>query len=668
MHFIYILLLQLYWLSFFVIGCGVLTLLGKKNIFVRDLSNSPVSQVFFTASCLGLTSQLAYIIPGYFFGWPLSLFALYYALTVAASVLILLKRRKPIIVNLRKRWHLQDVTAISIFLGLVIALGCFFSLKTGSLVDGDPRVFVSIIHQWLATGHLSFDDPYFGGNGIMNIGYSTNVLFALRALGAYLTGMSAVNVWFYSGAFMLLMMWSGFYSLCRHFLPAYLHKTWPAAITALLPFFMSRIVRDVSLPTVTALMWVCLFIIGLKIYLVKRSYFLLVVSCALLAATHSLNAAIAGMFLVFFGASLLVMKSLNLKQAICLIGCAGILFLPMICALFFPRYIADYQLQAAWPIQTITGLPIVKVPRFFSSPIFIAIDLLVIVYICLHKFVGNNSLLKIFYALIGVAVVLGYDPKIAGVLGLLFILINAKGKPVKILISTLIVFYVFMAFNPIVVAALQDKLPFWGFQRFADFNTLHFIAPIIGIMYFIYLPLKVFKINNAEIKSSYAVIIIYLGAIPFLTGVPLRMPWDQGYPIKTQVAQLARLDTIQAMKPYVEGQMIVSNDPDILTSIPNVMQANFISLPNEGPSPLANRFKRDACYKKITSELAEKDVVNAGVGVVMVRVNEHDAFVRLAASRPFLKHYASVDGYKIYKVTSRLQPQQHAACSIPYQQ
>lgn len=655
MYLVRIFLLQLYWFSFGLIGLGLLLLARRYALaprFVKFCRQTHPIILFLIVISLGMAAMLVYIVPAYVFLWPLWALKLFYVSLLVAAVTIVGRNWQICLAAARRQMQgVHFSLPLLLFVG-VITLVYLTSLRVGGLIDGDAKVFISMTHQWLATGRLSLDDPYFGWNGVLNIGYSTNLRFALGALGADLIKLPAVETWFYSCAANLVLVWLSFLALGRTFLPGKRHTIWLYAIAAIMPAIFIDNFHAANLPATTALIWTILLIIGVIVYLDQKSAVLLVLAALLLATTHSFNALMAAGFLLFL-VLLLLFRSPRFKSILVLGGVSLLLLAPPTWALLFPRYIKGDQLAVAWPTQTLGGFHILVWPSW-GGLLLLGVGIGAIAsYFWVHRLIKNRQLLGVMYGLIGTVVFLSYDERLLSLVGLAYVWYMAKSYQARAVVVGLWLYFAVLAYNPVIVYIAHDIVPYWAFKRFADFNVLHFVTPIVGIFVLIHFAFDKLGLRRTYERSALVGIMVTLAVVSFIAQVDLAWPWQPGFPSYVQSKQVATLATIRQLKDEINGKIIYSNDPVILTSIPNLVTANMVSLPYEGPSPLANRFRRDDCFGKLEQSLSEADLASARVDVVLAYTRQDSRFDNLAGSKPYLRFRKSTAYYKLYQFVGK---------------
>jgi hypothetical protein len=216
-----ILLIQLFWFSFCVIGfmevklCIAVCSRVRNSPFVSFLRSTHKLSAAFILWSIGAGTLLLYIIPAYIFEWPMSILGLFYFLLVIMTVIFFIRRRTTFIKIFKQQLFMRRSNVHIVF---IVAAALIFnysiSLKSGGPLSGDAQVFIGKIYQLANSGHFTLADASFGKNGVVQPGYSTNFLFGLQALLSHILHITAYRVWLYSNAFQLLLIWLSFFFSC----------------------------------------------------------------------------------------------------------------------------------------------------------------------------------------------------------------------------------------------------------------------------------------------------------------------------------------------------------------------------------------------------------------------------------------------------------------------
>lgn len=639
---------------------------------VKFLKNTHALVFFTVAVTIGMATFIVYVVPAFIMNWPLLGLKFLYIILLLASLVVLINKRSELL-----KWLMQikKNSPFSIFIipsALVIITSYITSLRAGGLVDGDARVFIAMINQWISTGHINLADPYFGWNGVLNLGYSTNLLMSLRAVAGSLFNITAQNVWLYSNAFFMFLIWISFYSLAWVFIPDKKLKSWAYVILSLLPILYTSYFFTASLPAAIASAWIILIIIGFKHYFKSNNFFLLLIGCLLISTTHVLYAAMTAAFIVLLITIMIIYRTLDRKKAITLVSLFLLLIIPVVAALSFPHHFVgtgSENLSFAWPTINFMGFRILRPNNFTFSPVII-FDLALLASIFLvHKVIKQKKYLFIFYILLTILLIMLIDNLLISLIGYGYIIYANKDKAVRLLLLCLLFFYGLFAYNPIIIKLAEKTVPFWAFTRLNQLNIFGYAASIIGLLFVINFIVNKLSQKKAVIISGWIALILVPTILPFFSQTAISYPWHAGFSSAAQARQLSSLQALSSLKEVVENKLVFSNNPVILSSLPDVVNANFVNV-DWSYSPLANGPLRNRCAEHLKKTLSELDLNSARVNIVISDITISQDFDKLAASKPYLHFIKQIKGYKLYKFRTLSGSFENKSqyCNFPYRQ
>jgi hypothetical protein len=218
-----VILLQLYWLSFLLIGlAGLLAFIKlypkQSQALTAICKASPVATVALTA-VVGIASFVPLIAIAYVFEISVKLVEVCYLVILVTSA-VYLCRFGPLFKRMLKGWRPRTVTGWCVLLFVIgsLLLDYILCLRATAPLSADAPVHIARINL-IANGSYAFADPYFGNHGVVDPRYSANLMLGLQALGAKLIHMTALQVWLYSLGFFRLLIWLALYFLSFNLLP-----------------------------------------------------------------------------------------------------------------------------------------------------------------------------------------------------------------------------------------------------------------------------------------------------------------------------------------------------------------------------------------------------------------------------------------------------------------
>ena len=669
-----IILLYFFWLSFFVIGlafCIVLEHFKKAKSFVDYIRNNHPLVIYCILTSIGLACFIPFITLAMWLEISLWVIKVVYVLIVMTSLSVCVWKRHMLIAKLRFKPTNLRLSFEGIFYCSVLSIVGFSAFKVGGYISGDATIFISMIRQFIAKGSFTFADPYFGWNGVMNIGYSINLANALRALGSSLIGLTPLEVWQYSNLFFLILFFVSVFCLFYNFLPKK-YLSWSFIIASTVPLAFRSLLLYESLPSRICLIWTVLFFIGIKRLLEGKGYFVLILASLLLASTHSLHATFAGVFLITLVFFLFVTKQLSKHILIVSVVAMPILFAPITLALRIPRFIPPAEFVPV--IQKLNMGLRLAIPLdlyFVWSRVFILIGLIVL-FLFLHKLVKNIRLLRIGYVIIGLGLIFDYNNKIFSLLGFLALLILNESKKIRVFIVAVFLFTTLTAYNPLLTDFLLKVLPAWAISRIADFNIFHFFAPVLGALFLIHYARQKLPKNMLNDSIYLLVIGMYFTYIPYLSATfnPLT---NLGHTVAQQESFAQDLVQLQTIKQEINNKILYTNDRDLVRLIPNIAIVNVVATPTGGPSPLANVFLRRQCFEALEERLDYNDLLAAKVDSIIASTKYDSKFDELARTKTYLRLTKQSGDLKVYDFIkdNKLEGSQlvkSSSCNIPWRQ
>jgi hypothetical protein len=669
-----ILLLQLFWASFALIGFSILLFCSKnrrfnKNIFLNFLFKT--HPLVFITACLvtGIASFVVVIAPAMFFELKIWVVFIAYVAALAGSIAALFQYKRT-----RKSIHLDWSYKGYLYAALVVLMLDFvLSLLVGGQLDGDAKFELARI-QLYANARLGLSDAVFGENGIPVTIYSTSTLHALQAVASKLLDVSVAWVWFYSHAFYRLIIWLSFFSLTWSILSKTVYRKWAYIVLLLLPLMHGGVFMEPELHNRIVLAWTAIFITGVKLWLERKGAFLLVVGSVLIATSHPLNAVMAAGFLALVSVVLALAKLLTKQELTTILPILLLLITPIGFYYYYPHGITDAGFYDS--PSSGSGISLQQIGPFWIADARVPLSFLIIgVYIVLLGYLVLASRITktkqrlLVYGLVISGVVLVYDPLMLSLLGYGYMIYISKNKRTKITLLLLITYLALVMYNPVLLTLGHDTVPLWAISRFQDFNVLAYVAPIIGLLCIAVLPLEKWKYHRLAGYACIGTAMVLVFIVPLT------------YPLKIQhlsasfgdrAGKRERLDTLEnigSFEKQLRDQVVLSDDPVLSAIIPGAVVANVLSIENEANThPAVHIKQRKLCAQILIEKMQPNDLQASGVTAIITRSLPGSNFINLLEDRADIRLVEQARGFRIYKVRSNSAEKSqgsYSVCSIP---
>lgn len=673
-------LLQLFWLSFCVIGYGEAriyrSLQAKKSSKPGSLlAGSHWLTKALLAFVLGMASFAPLVVLGILWQWSIFIVEAVYILLLLLSCTVVIVHRKDFFrrPELKKPAHIDGLLASVAF---IIVVAAFLSLLLrGGMVGGDAKFEIAQINLF-AQSHLTLADPVLGVNGVPATVYSFSIQHTLQAVAVNILHMPAARVWFYSWAFFELIIWVSLFTLLWELLDTKVRSTWAYCTLILLVLSGSQPLTNASYHNVIVFAWECVLLLGIKQWLEARKYLALYLGAFLIASAHPLNSLMAASFLGLFLVALALIKRLPKKNEVFkLMPIFVVLLAPIALYFYYPHGIT----KAGFNDGPLIGptLHLYKIgPIFFSSisyrlPMFVVpVALFVWLTIWAVKHSQVSLLRKVAPYLTLIPLLLVFPPAILSLIGFFYLFTRARPKELKILIILLVVFDVLIFYNPLILTLSHGRIPLWALSRFQGFNTLAFVASTIGLLYVCMLPFHNLKQGGTHLTArlSLAVIPLSLVLLPVLHPEAPSLSTFAFESAASNRNNLRDYQVLNSLSPAMRGQIIFSDDPDLPARIPAAVVTNVFSIDNEAnANPAVHIAQRKVCAQKLRQSFTYNDVEAAGITAVVTSPNSSNHFKNMLKQQKFISWQAGSHGYNVYKVL----PLAHYAapvssvCNIP---
>ncbi len=667
----HILIVQLFWLSFIVIGFFETVFLLKLKLFNSSknfidflrTTHVLVSLLIFWA--IGASSFLIYIIPAYIFEWPISFLAFIYVFILICSIVLLFIDRKNWIMLFKKQIIIKKSSLIILlFIGGLVLLNYIISIKTGEDPYGDAATHIAKIYQIASGGRFTLADPYFGYNGVVQPGYSTNFLFAIESLVSYLFHINPVDVWKYSYSFVQLMLDVSIFSVLWVYLKNSKYFNYFCYLMlAYLPYLSNHAIFFTELPRYTNMIWFSLLFIGIKLLIEKDIKIIFFVAVILTATTHTFNATILTGFLSIILLIYGLLGLLNKKLFYPIFLAIIILMIPIIYALSYPTH-----LNPGYSLKVVHYGPFIieAIPKLSLICFQIAVNVFFLIYLLNYQKIKTKKMRLMTHFFIIICLIISFNLTSITFVGFFYLIYINKNLKVRLLLSIAMGYYAMIVYNPIVVPFLVRSVPQWAVNRFIDINIFSFALPLLSFTLILIAPLLSWGYKRITLTMGIFILVLFVplpfgnGYSTFLIQIPpfnISSNWSENL---TTLDQIARLN----------NRTIFTNDPFLPVTIDDVSRIHIINNYGAGAAPMANYIIRDKCAETLNQNLRLYDLKAAGVNTVIAyKIGENNKFNKLASSKSYLKLVKAIHEYNIYYVNSNLSNnklQSSSICKIPY--
>jgi hypothetical protein len=681
---IQIIVLQLFWMSFALIGTTVLFWCAqrvrtvKHSQFIQFLQQTHPLSALVVAFAVGVSMFVPFIVPAYICELSIWVVEVPYLIAVVSAVGIAFQARRIWLAWLSKKLRFdRNTMLIASVLSIILAVDYVICLHVQGLLTWDAPVHVARINYILGHQRFALADPYLGNHGVVDPRYTTNLLLGLQSIAANLLHLSATKVWYYSYAFFRLVVWLSLFTLAWNFIDKKNRNKWSYIILGVSPFVYNLYFRFAEVPDRIVLVWVILFIIGLKLWLQKGSWVLLMLASLLIATTHTINSLMGIGFLGLLGLMLLVTKSLTKAQAVVLVASGLVLALPLSFNLYYPNRTAESE--RAFTANAISGSnpEIVHYGPFLLSRLpFVSLMVLGVFAIlagCIYLVDKTKSAPKrvSIYLLALCTGLLLYDPRYISLLGYVYLYKKTTNSKVRLLLVLLIVYYGLLVYNPLFLHFAQHRIPPWVISRFQEFNVLMLIAAVLGWLLVIEAPTFMWGYKRLTAFLYMAAPLVYLFVLPHVYIAPAPTTalafQDSDNRLRHHI-----YDSLEGLQPYLKGQVIYTDDLNYTFLIPSIVRrGNTINNLDTNYSPMASIVLRKKCYESLLKNLDPADLQAAGVTRVLIDTTTSKSFDNKASRLPYLDLLTEHNGIKVYRVDQSNVAASRTAtsvCAIPYEQ
>lgn len=673
-----LLFLQLFWLSFTLIGWAELRWI--QRIHRRFRQEYRLTQTFFKNApyltrallwfCIGISSFAIVVVPGCLLKWNIAVVEIAYGAVLVGA---LITGSRALISSVSYRVHfllqLKRPSLIVIFAVVILLLDYTRALYVGGELDGDAHFEMGQITLF-AQNHLTIMDTIFGKQGVAATGYSTSILHALYASIANFLNQSAAWVWFYSNAFFTSLTYIAFFAVTSEFVKKYNKPYWTYGILAVLPLVYGNVLLYQQLHNQVVLIWVAALVIGLKMWLDSRALVVLIAASLLLATTHPLNALMAASLIGLLCVVLVFIRSISIRVVLRLLPIVILLALPMGLYFYYPHEITE----AGFNDQTTDStLHLLSVGPFFINTHHRGVTLLqlwgvvIFGYVLFARRIKNKLYKSITIVLAGISILIIGTLQLFSVVGYISMLTVARDRKEKILVILLVIFSGLVLYNPVLLTLAHGNLPEWTLSRFKDFNILGYTAPILGIvatMGFLYQSLGRIRIKTVH---QYGSLFILLLAIPFVfVGVSYgsAVSMHQIGFSKSRKQALNEYSKLEPLTQSLKHQTLFSDDDLVLVRLLAINDTDLFVVDNEAnANPAVHIKERKSCATTLVSSLSDQDLHASQITRIVLSPNSDEVFKNRVANSDITRKVVEYNGYAVYAVDQSKQT--NGICNIP---
>lgn len=651
-------LVNVFWFTYPFIGYILFRIAAQSRKVPKQISQFGQAilrqHVFIIVLCSFALGVFAIGIPtaiGYLFTIPFAIISIWYLILLIVAVVFTVK------LTWRRLFSTDEVDVFSLkhqpliaklaFIGL-----CFFLIGDYALAlfarslaaaGDDTYVHLSRIVAILHHG-LTIDSGFF--HNIPEVGYATNIVYALYALPSQLLHLTPGEVWSYSFGFLRLMQWIAIFALawhvCSHWLRLRSQALLGASLTTIfaIGYFAATFFIAVY-PNEIVNIWMTLFVIGLSYFDARKKIILwpLAAIAFLITFTHPTYALATGLFLgiVFITRWVLQRREFRggeLWQAFKSYALLEtILAIVPIRAVMFPNHMTtagvNFVVYKTWSIGFLTA----KQPSF-SYPLSPRIILIIL-----------------------------------GTVGMFFLLYKLRNRKQQLAIAlSLIIFYPFMVYVPFVYTALHAVLPVWVIDRFMAMNVLNYIAVPLGV-YGVISILGVILRRTRKLRwatTKRAAIVLFslcmvLLSVPLMVKAPSK---DVQYRKENAHYYAYMASTYASFHDILTNDQVIVADHGDSLLLAAVLPIDVIAIEDTHTTPAADAADRVACQNFVMKHFDYQDLKAVHASFVALslysRTFENDKAI--VDSSSYLQFVRANGDFTIYKFL----PDKGSSTEAPY--
>lgn len=637
-------LIQLYWLSFPLIGYALLLVLKNHNFKYAKIGEfaAYILQLHFLvrlffALLFGMAAYGIVSIFMYTFHLPAIVMTVIYSFFLLFSIGYLLihffkhksfEKIKNIKITLA-RSKLSYLTLVIALLAIsFVAIDYYLSLRYGGTIylGNDVYVHLARIITILEDGY-SFRDGFF--EGIIESRYHVNLVYSLYIPISQLVSAIEVlpfDVWRWSLGFFRFLQWLAVFNLA-YFIFKYLLKrrdvlVWSYLAVVSSVAFMSGTFFIANYPNQIVNLWVIAYVIGMIIYENYRKYGIIIILAAiLLALTHPTYSLMVAIFTAFYIVLRVVFNFRGVRKprqyVIYLLSIVILMSSPVLTQLF-PNYISKFVTQTGVNFNYSLFLPLTPIDD-------LQLPMLVL-----------------------------------GVLTAIYLLIHLRHmRKFQIIFLSLILFIPIIIFNPIAIAILGKFLHTGIFYRFNAMNVLWLILlPLAAVVLILAIGKLVEKIKmksgieRAVVRTSYVVAIT---GVLLVSAVAIKPSYDIYEKFITpggdyEYERIHRLHD-QLSERIEDDALVVANEVDSYLLAP-VLSVYTLTIPTSHATPTAAMANRVTCQDAIMTNFNLADLKAIDAEYIFLSYWEEESIeqIQRADSKAYLDKIIQTQDFVVYEV------------------
>lgn len=542
-----------FWLGFFVAGESVRQAFERKfGRFENDFFERLFWNFFGTAAALTPVALISYALQ-----LDLWFLAISYLALLFSGIFLLSKRFLPQIKDFFFNRLAINLRVDYLVLIFVAALSADYLISSymGAYIPWDAFVHTAKINKIIHDG-FSINDPFF--RNLVDPRYHVNVVHALYAIPGKFD-LKAVDIWQNSLPFFRMMIWLSVYSLAQKFFEK---KEFSMFSSVLAIIFFSSAQLYANYPNNIVYIWISAFIIGFLLYSKKQnlqSFLVLLAAATLVTFTHP-TFAIGLMILVpLLGVALYLAKVIDRRALI--------------------------QVALLEPVLAIGPLISYLMPNNMSAKV---------------AAYGNFKLTQLGHGLF-----IFTPPTImtltffAVTAALLFIILDKKTDlRVKVIVSLVTLFPVFILYNPLLLPLLNKLFPLWMIVAFRQINVFSKFLLFFPVFYLVWLYLR------GEKAQKYRILVLFVFVL-FFTYLHHERPLTLAKKMPEFRYSYGVSKEIMSFDPFVDEDKVILSDYWTSFNIPSVLDNYVTTMYEDNASPAADMKKNFEIEKAAFSNNSE---------------------------------------------------------------
>lgn len=584
-----VLVVSVYWLSWFVIGVGILAFVARR--FRVRMDALPQSLWLLGALVSGCFVYLLFSVILYATHSAASIAAILYILLLAVSVAYLCTLLKKI-----HLWRIIPKSKMTWLLIGAVLLDFLAAIVIGSALQsgGDSYIHIGRIHD-ISVGGYNILTPY--SQFAIDANYHYNLVYSLYQPLLALSNISALDAWRFSSGFFRAVNWLCVYAaaltilsilgLFRKSKPAL-----PAIITIFAIIAFGHVFMYSAYPSQVAVIWLYTLVLSAVCMMQDKKIGCVgvILSSLLLTFTHPSYALMGAALVVASAACMLIMR-VNPGRRRLLMLCAALLCLAVgpLAAYILSGPLTAAQADIAQSVYQAIG-PIV-LRRF---------DLLI-----------PDSIVAVIFsvaAIVGTGVVLMASWK--------------KSSLLFCAVAPVLLLWIIIMYVPGVLNLLMLKLPPWLIGRFDAANVFQYVIPFIALLWMF----DLFKKRRIFLVGIFCIVCLSMASFFDNQGVYKDMKATNGH----NYALAASLDTL--LPDDKEARLDILAEPDVGYQTMAVRRVNLLDVGEGHTVPRANPVARQECGRIAMSQPGVSGELGANYVLWKIGTNAETTWAGVASN------------------------------------